>query len=461
MKKQLLAGLLAVGMTFSLMAGCGSSNAAKTPADGSAAAAGETTKDGRKVINFWFWGAAPEHQVHMKKVLVDEYNASQTEYMLNLEFRNTVDKDVPVALAANAGPDIVYASGPAYTSIYAQENKLLDLNKYSEQYGWKDRLLGVMYDACTIDGKLYSLPNSISMGGVFYNKALLKEKGWEVPKTIEDLEKIMDLAIADGLYGSAAGNKGYKPAIDNFSSLMVNHFVSPTNLYDCLSGTKKFNNPEMLAALKKTEEWYAKGYLSGEDFTNMESQECIQMLADKRTPFVLATSLYFQFVDQSFKDEMANDVGFIPMPALYSDKEIYDVAMPCNFSISAATPYADECAKILDRMMTEEFLVEMTKGWPGYWLVPLKELTVDTSSFEGLAKVSVEAYKQAAPAISAGQFGFHPTTYFPPQAQQKWQDIDMFWQGVVTPEEFLDSVDSVIGQEITDKLVCPLTKPSV
>lgn len=456
MNKKLSALILTVSLLLSTLAGC-ATNEAAGPADEP-----NLNADGRKVINFWFWGAAPDHQVHMKKTLVDPYNASQEEYFLNLEFRNTVDKDVPVALAANAGPDIVYASGPAATSIYAQEKKIISLNSYAEQYDWKDRLLGVLYDSCSIGGELYSLPNSISMGGVFYNKALLAEKGWEVPKTIEDLEKIMDLAMAEGMYGSAAGNKGWRPCNDNFSSLMVNHFVTPTNLYECLSGQKKFNNPEMLAAITKSKEWYSKGYLSGDDYTNLESQEAIQMLADKRTPFVLAPSLYYQFVDQSFKGELANDVGFVPMPALYTDKPVYDVSIPCNFSISATTPYADECAKILDRMMTPEFMVEMTKGWPGYWLVPLANIDkVDTSTLEGLAKSSVEALEAAAPAIAAGQFGFHPTTFFPPQAQEKWRDIDMVWQGVATPEEFLDSVDSVVGDEIANGLVCPLTKPTV
>ena len=456
--KRLFTLVLVLSLGLTLIAGCGS----KSGDSGNKESKGSQTADGRKVINFWFWGAPPDHQEHFRKTLVEPYNASQDEYLLNVEFRNTVDKDVPIALAANAGPDIVYASGPAYTSIYAQEDKVISLNQYSEQYGWKDRLIGVLYDACTINGELYSLPNSISFGGVFYSKPLFAEKGWELPKTIEDIEKIMDQAIAGGLYGSAAGNKGWKPCNDNFSSLMVNHFINPDNLYECLSGNQKFNNPGLAAAIAKTQEWYQKGYLSGNDYTNIESQEAVQMLADRRTPFVLAPSLYFQFVDQSFKGDLIDDVGFIPMPAAYSGNDIYDVSIPCTFSISASTPYADECAKILDRMMTEEFLVEMTKGWPGYWLVPLANIdNVDVDSLEGIAKVAVEALQVAAPEIAAGRFGYHPTTFFPPQAQEKWRDIDMVWQGVYTPEEFLDSVDSVVGAEIDDGLVCPLAKPNV
>lgn len=454
MKRRVLSLVLALCMAAG-MAGCGSSE--KDKSGKSASAGGD-----RKQISMWFWGCATPYQEHMQKVLVDNYNESQEEYWLTLEFRNTVDKDIPVALAADSGPDIVYGSGPSYVSTYVQEGKVISLDKYAEQYGWKDRMLGILYDACTVDGSLYSIPNSISVGGIFYNKALFEEKGWEVPTTVEELTAIMDEAMKDGLYGSLAGNKGWKPCNDNFSSLMVSHFTYPSVMYDCLSGKTPFNNPEMAEAIELSKEWYEKGYLGGSDYTDLDSQECMQMLSEKKSPFILAPTLYFQFAGQFFTGELEDDLGFIPFPSLQSDQPspVYDVATPCNFSISATTPYADECAKILDTMLTEDFLVEMTKGWPGYWATPLKEITVDENSIEGLGGEFIGAVKEACTAIDNGQFSFHPTTFMPPETQEKWRDIDMVWQGVMTPEEFLDSVDAVFPAELEKNLVSPLAEPA-
>ncbi|MHC1771143.1 MAG: ABC transporter substrate-binding protein [Flexilinea sp.] len=416
----------------------------------------------RKQISFWFWGPATAYQEHMKAVLADWYNASQSDYELVIEFRNTVDKDIPVALAANAGPDIVYASGPSYTSLYAQEGKVISLNKYAEQYGWKDRLLSVMYDACTVNGELYSVPNAILIGGMFYNKELFAEKGWEVPTTMDEFTAIMDEAMADGLYALGAGNKGWKPCNDHFSSMIVNHTISPSNFYQALTGEISFNNPELVKAVEKSAEWYQKGYLSGNDYTNLDSQEVMQVLADKRAAMVIAPTLYIQFAAQSFLGEDADKVGFAPMPSFYTDEPIYDVSMASNYSISATTPYPDECAKILDHMMTAEFLVEMTKGWPGYWTVPVKDLSsVDTSELTGLSRMTVEAIKAAAPVIDAGNFAFHPSTFFPPATITAWEDIDMVWQGVVTADQFLSTVASAFEEELDEGLVCPLAKPGL
>lgn len=433
--------------------------------EGGEAPAGDATTPigGREVITMWFWGANEEQRAAFKKNLIDVYNAMGDQYELVMEFRNTVDNDIPVALSANSGPDIVYSSGPAFCNVYVQEGKLVDLTAYSEQYGWKDRLLSALYDACTVKGSLYSLPNALCVGGIGYNKALFEEKGWEVPTTIEEVEQIMDLAIADGLYGSAAGNRNWRPCNDNFSSVLVNHFVSPTNLYDCLTGKQKFNNPDMLAAITKTQEWYQKGYLSGDDYTAIESRDAMQLVADKRAPFFFMPSLLIQLAPQSFTPETIDDFGFIPMPALYAeDKKVYDVLTPCALAINAASKYPDECAKILDIMMTPQFAQGMTEMWPGYWSVALKDMSgIDDSNMTGVSKVFMDLIREAGTEIDAGNFGYHSQTFFPPVTQEKWRDIDSVWQGVMTPEEFLDSVDEAFGPEFEAGMVCPLAKPAV
>lgn len=80
----------------------------------------------REPLYFWFWGTATNQQEHFKSVLCKWYNESQDKYELILEFRGSVDADIPVALAAGQGPDIVYASGPSYTATYAQSDLVLD-----------------------------------------------------------------------------------------------------------------------------------------------------------------------------------------------------------------------------------------------------------------------------------------------------------------------------------------------
>ena len=59
--------------------------------------------------------------------------------------------------------------------------KLEPLDEYSEKYGWSDRILKPFYESGTVNGKLYSLISGVSTMGVFYNKKVLADNGWEVP----------------------------------------------------------------------------------------------------------------------------------------------------------------------------------------------------------------------------------------------------------------------------------------
>ncbi len=417
--------------------------------------------DDKKEITMWFWGAATDYQKTMKDVLCGWYNNSQDEYELSIEFRNTVDTDIPVALAAGNAPDIIYASGPSYTAVYQAEDLVMNLDKYAEEYGWKDRLLSVMYDSCTLDGSLYSVPGGMCIGGLYYNKELFEEKGWKEPETWDEMLALFDEAQKEGIYALGAGNKGWKPCNDHFSSMIINHYAGANLFYDALTGKSSFKTDEMVEAVNVSKEWYDKGYLAGEDYVNLDSQEVMQLLADKRCAMIMAPSLYTQFAAQSFLGEEQDKVGFIPMPSYNTEEDVYDVSLNCNFSINAATKYADECAKILDYMLTGEYAVKMTEGWPGYWTTPIKELVeYDASSLTGLSGMSIVAFQNAIPQIDKGYFAFHPSTFFPSATVTAFEDVDTVWQGVMDAETFCTTVAMELESDIEQNLVCPLVEPS-
>lgn len=60
-----------------------------------------TSAYARQPVTLWFWGAPPNLQEVMQRDLVEPFNASQEDYELVIEFRNSVDNDVRVAVLAN------------------------------------------------------------------------------------------------------------------------------------------------------------------------------------------------------------------------------------------------------------------------------------------------------------------------------------------------------------------------
>lgn len=55
-----------------------------------------------------------------------------------------------------------------------------------------DRGLDAARENVTIDGKTYGLVYNAMYQGVYYNKTMFAENGWEIPKTMDDLQAIID-----------------------------------------------------------------------------------------------------------------------------------------------------------------------------------------------------------------------------------------------------------------------------
>ena len=260
----------------------------------------------RTEIQFWMWGAGPHLQDVIRAVLVDPYNASQDDFELVMEFRNDVDSVIASVLPAGGGPDLVYGSGPAFVRPFAAAGHLASMEPYAEKYGWRDRILTPIYEAGTVDGDLYALPNSLNTMGVFYNKVLFAENGWAIPTTFEELEAIMDDALGQGLYASVTGNKGWRPVNENYTQLFLTHWAGPQATYDAITGRIPWTDPAIAGAMAKSAEWFRADYLAGEDYFNLNFLDAVSLLESNDAPFFFGPSLVFQFATSFYSEDEGN-----------------------------------------------------------------------------------------------------------------------------------------------------------
>jgi len=419
---------------------------------------------GRQQLTLWFWGAPPAHQKTMEQVLVEGFNQSQDKYALSVTYNNNVDTNVQVALAANKGPDVVYSSGPSFAAVYAAGGKLADLGQYAEKYGWKSSVLGPMYDVGTVGGRLYSLPNSVNTYGVFYSKKVLQRLGVPVPTTFAQLVDVMNRAKAVGMYASVTGNKGWKPVNLDYASIFLNHDAGPGTVYDALAGKIPWTDPSLERAVAASASFYQSGYLGGADYSNLNFDQSMQLLAAGRSPFFLGPTLEFQFATDYFNDAAGNtdDLGFAPFPNINTGlaSPSYALGTTASLSVNANSPNKDGAAEVINYMMSERFFNAMTKSWPGYWGVPLKSLgNASASDFTGLSSLYVSALKDLTAAVGKGNYGLDIATFFPPATQTALTNIDTVWLGTATPQQFLQTVEAAYQGDKAKNLVPPIPEP--
>ena len=423
-----------------------------------------TTAQERTQIEFWMWGAQPHLQDVIRAVLVDTYNESQDQFELVMTFRNDVDSVIASVLPAGGGPDLVYGSGPAFVIPFAQAGHLANMEPYSEMYGWRDRIIAPIYQSGTVGGDLYALPNSLNTMGVFYNKVLFEENGWEIPTTFAGLEAIMDDALSQGLYASVTGNKGWRPVNENYTQLFLNHWAGPQVVYDAITGAIPWTDAAIAEAIQKSADWFQADYLAGEDYFNLNFLDAVQLLSSNQSPFFFGPSIVFQFATDFYNEENGNldELGFFPLPSKEGlPSPMYILGTAATLSINGNSPpeVQDAVASIIDRMMTQEFLVGMAQGgWPGYWGVPISQMDINLDDFTGLSRGFLGVIQETVSAVNAGNFGYAPDAFFPPATQATLIEVDAVWVGDLSVEDFLASVQAAYDEDQAAGLV--ITPPS-
>jgi raffinose/stachyose/melibiose transport system substrate-binding protein len=410
----------------------------------------------RQKISMWFWGASPAYQQALQDNLVTPFNRSQNQYDLQIEYRISVDNDIRVAAIAGRGPDLIYTSGPSNVMPLAKAGKLEPLDAYDHIYGWSERLLPALLNTCRQAGRLYCMAPCLATIGMFYNKAVLAENGWAVPRTGKEVEAIMRAAQAKGMYASVTGNAGWQPVNEDYVTVFLNQIAGPDYLYSLLTGHGDWTSPSMVSAMTELKRWYQSGFLGGSDYFALGFDSALELLQRRRSPFLFGPSYIYQWAGIYFQGADADNLGFAPFPQLNPSMPypIYSIGSPFTYSINANSKVKDGAAMVLNTMMSPAFAVAMAKVWPGYWAIPLKHFPADPSA-RGITKSYYQAMDVITGAVDKGRFGYEIYSFFPSLSADIFiQDVEAVWVDRESPQQMLKKV----GRAFADKYKRGLTQ---
>ena len=403
----------------------------------------------RTKVTLWFWGAVPEYRQALQDTLIDPINRRQNKYELVVEYRTSVDNDVRLAAIASGGPDIIFTAGPGNVWPLARADKLTPMDAYAKRYGWDERLLAPVLNACRQLGHLYCVTPSLFANGLFYNKAVLRANGWELPKTVQQVEVVMKAAHAKGMYASVTGNKGWQPVNEEYLSIFMNQMMGPLEVRNLLTGRAAWSSLSQLAAITELDRWYKAGYLGGNDYFLLDFDGSFALLSEARSPFFFGPTFALQWAAKYFTGAKAEDLGFAPFPQMKPELPypIYDIGSTFTLSINANSHVKDECAEVIDFILSADFARNIAKLWPGYWSIPLKDFPRDEGA-AGVYKLYYQSLSDISSAVKRGAFGFNVTTFFPNRTKESLsQDLEAVWLDEETPREMLERAGKAFANE--------------
>jgi multiple sugar transport system substrate-binding protein len=237
------------------------------------------------------------------------------------------------------------------------------------------------------DGKAYFVPVYNYPWVVLYRKSVFEEKGYTIPKTIDEFKALGDKMKADGLVPLAFGDQDGWPAMGTFDilNMRLNGYEFHVGLMD---GTEKWSDPKVKAVFEYWRDLlpYFQEGAPGRTWQDAAKAALVDSTAGM---YFLGTFA----VEQA--GENGDDVGFFPFPLLgteFDGENAIDAPID-GFMLSANPKNPDAAKAFLKCVGSPEAQVAYVTS-PGIGSVAVSP-TADTSGYTDVQKASAEVLKTA------------------------------------------------------------------
>jgi len=237
------------------------------------------------------------------------------------------------------------------------------------------------------DGKTYFVPVYNYPWVILYRKSIFADKGYQIPKTIEEFTALGDKMKADGLVPLAFGDQDGWPAMGTFDILHMR-----MNGYDfhigLMEGREKWTDPKVKAVFEKWAELLPY-FQEGAPGRTWQDAAKAALVDGTAAMYFLGTFAIEQAGDN------ASDVGFFPFPTLgtqYDGENAMDA--PIDGFMMVANPKNPDAAKAFLKCVgsPEAQVVYVTSPGIGSTAVSPQ---ADTSKYTEIQKANAEVIKGA------------------------------------------------------------------
>jgi ABC-type glycerol-3-phosphate transport system substrate-binding protein len=146
--------------------------------------------EGRIVIRYWEKWTGFEAEA--MRVIVNDFNASQTRIFVNYTTVSQLDRKLMLATGGGVPPDVV-GIWSRLTPAYAENNALMPLDRMAAEAGIRrEDYIDVFWRICSHRDHLWALPCTPSCLALVWNKKLFREAGLDPerpPRSMAELEE--------------------------------------------------------------------------------------------------------------------------------------------------------------------------------------------------------------------------------------------------------------------------------
>ena len=373
--------------------------------------------------------------------------ANTTQYLQNM-------------LAADDLPDI--CTQTVYDpNISDMSDKMIDLSSYDFTDNYVESRLQDVSD----NGAIYMLPSAYSCIGITYNRTLLEEHGWELPKSFADLEKLAEEAKAAGVQLCLAQIEfpgyGFQYMCNIADTAFLGTFQGKQWQKDYLTGKANVSDTQgMMDCMEYIQKWKDLGMFTTNEKNPQSDDETRNEFMEGNTLFLLGNKNGIGETDDT-KDQF----GLMPYLSEDGSQNVYILNVARYHGLSKKLE--ENPQKLEDALKVMEILSSVEGTNAVYEesklksnLLPFKDWNADDTYYGDIAD-EINA-GNTAPLIYAGwentlvNTGYRMLEYLQDQAtlEDVVEQLDADQDSVVNNKpEVITTTTEVISQENCAKLI--------
>jgi raffinose/stachyose/melibiose transport system substrate-binding protein len=199
-------------------------------------------------VKLSLWGWLDDTTLE-KSVLIDraiaEFNETNT-YNAEVEYQSYNEEfkmKITMETAANNAPDMFFTYEEGFLAPFVKSGHILPLNDLVDTSKFEGNIL----EHVTFDGKVFALPLARTTQLVYYNKALFKRYGLEVPRTMDEMLQVVRILSSNAVVPFALGNKDHWTGGLYLGALAYRHGGADI-FYKVADGEINFSDPAFVHA---------------------------------------------------------------------------------------------------------------------------------------------------------------------------------------------------------------------
>jgi raffinose/stachyose/melibiose transport system substrate-binding protein len=343
---------------------------------------------------------------------------------------------IKLKLADNNPPDLAHGNqGFTVDGTLVQNGLIISLEKYADQYGWKDLFAdGALAEFMWSDdgstwgsGSLFGVSPVAEDVIVFYNKSKLDALGLSVPNSFEDFENALAVSKDAGELPIILGGADGWPIIHVWG-IIDGAFVDPNHTRGWIFNPKnfEFNTPSRMDAAKKLADMAAAGYF-GSDSLGIGYDDANAMFINGDGVFNLTGTWMTAQLDEG----MGDNVGAFAMPTSGGSSVAGGGSFALGWHISSKASNPDLAAKFLAHLMSNDFVDDLME----VGRVPAQAPTISPTS-----NLQAEVIASSNALVGANAKTFYTDWATPGMYDVVTQELQKLIGGAASAEDFISAM---------------------